>query len=61
MKWFYNFKIGTKLTLGFLLVALIALGIGVMGVMNIQKIKNQDTYLYEKMTAPIEELKENRQ
>jgi len=56
MKWFYNFKIGTKLTLGFLLVALIALGIGAMGVMNIQKIKNQDTYLYEKMTAPIGEL-----
>ncbi|KNZ41222.1 methyl-accepting chemotaxis protein [Acetobacterium bakii] len=56
MKWFYNLKIGTKMILGFSVVALIALGIGVMGVVNIQKIKSQDTYLYEKMTAPIGEL-----
>ncbi len=31
MKWFYNLKIGTKLILGFVVVALIAGGIGVMG------------------------------
>ncbi|WP_373484067.1 methyl-accepting chemotaxis protein [Acetobacterium sp.] len=56
MKWFYNLKIGTKLILGFVVVALIAGGIGVMGVINIQAVDRQDTYLYEKMTVPLGEL-----
>jgi len=56
MKWFYNLKIGTKLILGFVVVALIAGGIGVMGVINIQTVDRQDTYLYEKMTVPLGEL-----
>ncbi|MBU4440706.1 MAG: MCP four helix bundle domain-containing protein, partial [Acetobacterium sp.] len=56
MKWFYNLKIGTKLILGFIVVALIAGGIGVMGVINIQTVNRQDTYLYQKMTVPLGEL-----
>lgn len=56
MKWFYNLKIGTKLILGFVVVALIAGGIGLMGVINIQTVDRQDTYLYEKMTVPLGEL-----
>lgn len=56
MKWFYNLKIGIKLILGFVVVALIAGGIGVMGVINIQTVDRQDTYLYEKMTVPLGEL-----
>ena len=56
MKWFYNLKIGTKLILGFVVVALIAGGIGVMGVINIQTVDRQDIYLYEKMTVPLGEL-----
>lgn len=56
MRWFYNLKIGTKLILGFVVVALIAGGIGVMGVINIQTVDRQDTYLYQKMTVPLGEL-----
>ncbi len=56
MKWFYNLKIGTKLILGFVVVALIAGGIGLMGVINIQTVDRQDTYLYQKMTVPLGEL-----
>ncbi len=56
MKWFYNLKIGTKLILGFVVVALIAGGIGVMGVINIRTVDRQDTYLYQKMTIPLGEL-----
>ena len=56
MKWFYNLKIGIKLILGFVVVALIAGGIGVMGVINIKTVDRQDTYLYEKMTVPLGEL-----
>lgn len=56
MKWFYNLKIGTKLILGFVVVALIAGGIGVMGVINIKTVDRQDTYLYQKMTVPLGEL-----
>ncbi|MBU4539864.1 MAG: MCP four helix bundle domain-containing protein [Firmicutes bacterium] len=56
MKWFYNLKIGTKLILGFIVVALIAGGIGLMGVINIQAVDRQDTYLYEKMTVPLGEM-----
>ncbi|AFA48674.1 methyl-accepting chemotaxis protein [Acetobacterium woodii] len=56
MKWFYNLKIGTKLILGFIIVALIAGGIGLIGVINIKTIDSQDNYLYQRMTAPLGEL-----
>ena len=56
MKWFYNLKIGKKLILGYLLIAVIAGGIGIMGVVGIQKISAQDVYLYEKMAMPLGEL-----
>lgn len=35
------------------MVALIAGGIGVMGVINIRTVDRQDTYLYQKMTIPL--------
>lgn len=56
MKWFYNFKIGSKLILGYLVIAVIAAGIGIMGLVGIQKISEQDVYLYEKMAKPLGEL-----
>lgn len=56
MKWFYNLKVSVKLLTGFILVALIAGGIGVMGVININKVKDLDIDLYTKMTAPFGEL-----
>jgi methyl-accepting chemotaxis sensory transducer len=56
MRWFYNLKIGTKLILGFIVVAMIAGGIGVMGVISIKTVDRQDNYLYEKMTVPLGEM-----
>lgn len=56
MKWFYNLKIGRKIILGYLIIAAIAGGIGAMGLVGIQKISQQDIYLYEKMAKPLGEL-----
>lgn len=56
MKWFYNLKIGRKIILGYLIIAAIAGGIGAMGLVGIQKISQQDVYLYEKMAKPLGEL-----
>ncbi len=41
MKWFYDMKIGKKLIGGFLLVAAIAVTIGLIGYMNIKKLAEQ--------------------
>lgn len=56
MKWFYDLKIGRKIILGYLIIAMIAGGIGAMGLIGIQKISQQDVYLYEKMAKPLGEL-----
>lgn len=56
MQWFYNLKIGQKVILGYLIIAMIAGGIGAMGLMGIQRISQQDVYLYEKMAKPLGEL-----
>lgn len=53
MKWFKNFKIGTKLISTFLIIAVIAGGIGVFGVLNINSINNNGTALYEDNTVDI--------
>lgn len=53
MKLYRNMKIGTKMILGFLIVAIIAGGIGIVGVINIQNISESDTYLYTNMTVPL--------
>ena len=53
MKWFNNMKISAKILLGFLMVAFIAGIIGVEGVININKISDLDTKLYQKMTQPL--------
>jgi methyl-accepting chemotaxis protein len=53
MKWFYDLKIGIKLLSSFIIVALIAGGIGLIGVVNINKINTLDTQMYEEMTAPL--------
>ncbi len=52
MNWYYNLKISTKLLTGFILVALIAAGIGALGISSIRTIAAADTKLYEKMTLP---------
>jgi methyl-accepting chemotaxis protein len=49
-------KIGTKLTGGFLLVAVIAIIIGVVGISKMKEIDAADTYLYEKAATPLADL-----
>ena len=56
MKWFYNLKIGRKIILGYLIIAVISGCIGTMGLWGIYKISEQDVYLYEKMDKPLGEL-----
>jgi len=56
MNVFKNFQIGTKLIGGFLLVALIAATIGLVGIVKMKKMDENTTKLYEKITVPISEL-----
>lgn len=56
MSWFHNMKIGKKLILAFLVVALISGVIGAIGVYNINKIQKNDTFLYENITDPLSQL-----
>lgn len=53
MKWFMNIKIAAKLLSGFILVALIAGGIGVFGIYNLKHLDDMDTELYELNTVPL--------
>lgn len=53
MQWFYDINIKLKLTIGFLLVALIAAVVGIVGLTNIMKITEADTLLYEENTLGI--------
>jgi len=56
MKWYRDMRIGGKLILGFVIVAIIAGVIGIVGVTNIKKVDDADTYLYEQMTVPLGEM-----
>jgi len=51
-----NMGLKKKLMSGFLLVAMIAVVIGGIGIVNIRKVDRQDTRLYEKITVPLEKL-----
>ena len=53
MKWFANFKIATKLIIGFLIVAVIAGVVGIVGLLNISRINQADTLLYEENTLGV--------
>jgi CheY-like chemotaxis protein/CHASE3 domain sensor protein/putative methionine-R-sulfoxide reductase with GAF domain len=48
-----NIKLSKKLIGGFLLVALIAGGIGIFGVIQLEKVNDADTFLFEKATFPL--------
>lgn len=52
MKWFLNMKIGAKLILGFLLVAILTCAMGIFAVINIQALDKADTELYENYLVP---------
>ena len=49
MKWYLNMKIGKKLVLGFILIALITGAMGGFAIYNIKALDNSDTELYEHM------------
>jgi len=53
MKWFANMRIGVKLVLGFILVALVTGLVGYLGIKNITTITAEDTKLYEQATVPL--------
>jgi methyl-accepting chemotaxis protein len=46
-------KLASKIALGFMIVIIITVAIGVIGIRDIRTIDNADTFLYEKMTIPI--------
>jgi methyl-accepting chemotaxis protein len=56
MNWFKSLRLASQLISGFVLVALIAAVIGVIGYREVATIDAADTVLYEKMTIPISEL-----
>lgn len=56
MQWFYNLKIAAKLITGFIIVALIAGIVGTVGVMNIRKMQALDEDMYNRDTAPLDDL-----
>ena len=56
MQWFNNLKIGTKLISGFIVVALIATVIGAVGIVKMNKLDDNGSKMYEKITVPIADL-----
>lgn len=46
MRWFYNLKIGTRLVSSFILIALLAGLVGIIGTVNIQKVDRDYSELY---------------
>ncbi|MDK2968026.1 HAMP domain-containing methyl-accepting chemotaxis protein [Lacrimispora sp.] len=56
MKNFKNYSISRKLLTGFCCITLIMLLVGGAGVAGLLRISAMDTYLYEKQTAPVENL-----
>jgi methyl-accepting chemotaxis protein len=53
MNWFYNLKLSTKLLSGFILVALIAGTVGLVGTLKIKQLDDSDTVLYEENAKPL--------
>ena len=53
MTWYKNLRLGTQLILAFLGVAAIAALLGVAGTVNLRKIDDADTWMYEKTTVPL--------
>ena len=56
MQWYYNLKIGTKLIVGFVLIAAIAAAVGWVGITEMQNIADDDTMLYEEAAVPLSQL-----
>ena len=53
MKWFLNMKIRAKLILCFLVGALLTLGTGAVAVVSMEKLLQNDQYMYSQYTEPL--------
>ncbi|KJU84019.1 methyl-accepting chemotaxis sensory transducer [Candidatus Magnetobacterium bavaricum] len=53
MNWFNNLRMSAKLIGSFVIVACITVVVGTVSIINMHKIDDADTFLYEKMTVPI--------
>lgn len=58
MSWFYNFKIRTKLLVCFFILAIITGSIGILGVVNMQKMSGNTDSMYHMNFLPTNDLKE---
>jgi methyl-accepting chemotaxis protein len=58
MMWFYNLRLSTKLLSGFVVMAVLASGIGVVGLSMIRTMNASSTRLYERLLVPTEQLGE---
>ncbi len=56
MEWFSNLKIGKKLLLSFILIAIISGLMGVFGIVALKNISQNSNNMYGKMTVPLERL-----
>ena len=56
MKWYYNLKIGAKLIIGFILVAVVTAVVGWVGITEMHSIAQDDSSLYEEATIPLSHL-----
>ncbi|MBC3803065.1 HAMP domain-containing protein [Acetobacterium fimetarium] len=53
MKWIYDMKIGVKLLVSFIIVALLTGIVGMIGITDLKALQKQNTALFEDMTLPI--------
>ncbi len=58
MKWFYDLRISVKLLSAFIVVAMIAATIGVVGIMKLKVLDDNGEKMYVKITIPISDLGE---
>jgi len=56
LSWFNNLKMGVKLISSFILMAIIAAVVGILGINYIRTIDDADTRLYQNMTVPLGQL-----
>jgi len=56
VNWFKHLPLATQLILAFVLVALIAGGVGAIGIANLDKLATSDRYMFDAATAPMKNL-----
>jgi len=53
MKWYRNLKMSLKLIIGFLVVAIIAGTIGIVGIISLSRVSDNSKNIYEYVAEPI--------